>query len=112
MRADFTSRKGLRFPNGIPRVETKRGQVKGCVNEMSDNPADTDIAAATTAHNSSLYDRIICALLRLRCDLEEPCEECRILASQDADAVIKALNLRTDQVGTLTRYVTEWIDNG
>jgi hypothetical protein len=29
-----------------------------------------------------------------------------------ADAVIEALNLRTDQVGTLTRYVTEWIDNG
>ena len=28
-----------------------------------------------------------------------------------ADAVIEALNLRTDQVGTLTRYVTEWIDH-
>ena len=26
-----------------------------------------------------------------------------------ADAVIEALNLRTDQVGTLTRYVTKWI---
>lgn len=25
-----------------------------------------------------------------------------------ADAVIEALNLRTDQVGTLTRYVTDW----
>jgi hypothetical protein len=61
---------------------------------------------------SDLRDRVIKSLLSVRCDLEEPCEECRILACQDADAVIKALNLRTDQVGTLTRYVTEWIDNG
>lgn len=29
-----------------------------------------------------------------------------------ADAVIEALNLRPDQVGTLTRHVTEWTDNG
>jgi len=30
---------------------------------------------------------------------------------EDADVLIEALNLRTDQVGTLTRYVTEWIDH-
>ena len=29
-------------------------------------------------------------------------------AAHVADAVIEALSLRTDQVGTLTRYVTEW----
>ena len=28
-----------------------------------------------------------------------------------AGAVIASLNLRTDQVGTLTRYVTEWTTN-
>ena len=33
-------------------------------------------------------------------------------AAHLADSVIEALNLRTDQVGTLTRYVTDWIDNG
>jgi hypothetical protein len=40
-----------------------------------------------------LRDRVIKALLSVRCDLEEPCEDCRILACQDADAVIAALNL-------------------
>ena len=40
-----------------------------------------------------LRDRIIRALLSIRCDMEEPCEDCRILACQDADAVIRELNL-------------------
>jgi hypothetical protein len=42
---------------------------------------------------SDLRDRIIKALLSIRCDLEEPCEECRILACQDADAVVRELQL-------------------
>ncbi len=33
-------------------------------------------------------------------------------ASHQADMVVEALNLRTDQVGTLTRHVTEWTTNG
>jgi hypothetical protein len=72
----------------------------------------------------NLRDRIICALLPLRCDLEEPCEECRILACQDADAVIEALGLQEEVLPEETvtdlsvepiylprqsRYVTEWI---
>jgi hypothetical protein len=65
----------------------------------------------------SLLDRIICALLPLRCDLEEPCEECRILACQDAEAVIAALGLtKEDEYNPYDpfpppyriRYVTEW----
>ena len=39
----------------------------------------------------NLRDRIICALLPLRCDLEEPCEDCRIWVAQDADAVTDLL---------------------
>ena len=39
----------------------------------------------------NLRDRIICALLPLRCDLEEPCEECHILACQDAEVVTDLL---------------------
>lgn len=48
----------------------------------------------------NLRDRIICALLPLRCHLEEPCEECRIWVAQDADAVI--VELGTD---CIYRYV-------
>jgi hypothetical protein len=43
-----------------------------------------------------LRDRIIRALLSIRCDLEEPCEDCRILACQDADAVIRELKLEAE----------------
>jgi hypothetical protein len=67
----------------------------------------------------TLRDRIICALLPLRCDLEEPCEECRILACQDAEAVIRELGLtKEDEFNPYDphpppyryriRYVTEW----
>ena len=72
----------------------------------------------------NLHDRIISALLTLRCDLEEPCEECRILACQDAEAVIKALGLHEEELDGYVisnglgqtirrrksrwRYVTEW----
>ena len=48
---------------------------------------------------SELRDRIISALLSLRCELGEPCEECRICAAQDADAVIAALKLHVVTVG-------------
>jgi hypothetical protein len=41
--------------------------------------------------SDNLYDRILIALLSVRCDLEEPCEDCRILAAQDADAVTDLL---------------------
>lgn len=66
---------------------------------------------------TDLRDRIICALLSLRCDLEEPCEDCRILACQDADAVIAELGLEVERGGTYEvggeatshRYVTDWV---
>jgi hypothetical protein len=41
--------------------------------------------------SDNLYDRIIIALLSVRCDLEEPCEDCRILASQDAEVLTDLL---------------------
>ncbi len=103
-------RKGLRFPNGIPRVETNRRQVEGCVDEMSDNAAETNIAAATVAHNGGLRDRIAYAIAQA--DGDEPGMEPASCDYEMADAVIEALNLRTDQVGTLTRHVTEWTTNG
>lgn len=60
----------------------------------------------------NLRDLIICALLPLRCDLEEPCEECRILACQDAEAVIEALGIYEDEMGTgatrRTRIISDW----
>lgn len=64
----------------------------------------------------NLRDRIISALLRLRCELEEPCEDCRIYAAQDADAVIAALGLQQEdgECGYCRaqlpgcRYVTDW----
>ena len=76
--------------------------------------------------SDEIRDRVIKALLSIRCDLEEPCEECRILAVQDTDAVIGELGLRPDlgqrskPTGPLwgannrynvTRYVTEWKNN-
>ena len=104
-------RKGLRFPNGIPRVETNRGQVEGCVNEMSDNQAETDIAAATVAHNGGLRDRIAYAIAQADGDL--PGMEPASCDYEMADAVIEDLGLRKETVyawnkGLTTRYVTEW----
>ena len=67
---------------------------------------------------SELRDRIIEALLSIRCDLEEPCEDCRILACQDADAVIRELGLRRAsrpndydhrQYPPGDRYITDWL---
>jgi hypothetical protein len=96
-------RKGFRFPNGIPRV-------------MSDKPADTDIAAGTVAHNSDLRDRIAASVCNWYYNETTAWEETSEPSRQDwlgcAEAVIASLNLRTDQVGTLTRYVTEWETNG
>ena len=52
----------------------------------------------------NLRDRIILALLSQRCDLEEPCEDCTILAAQDADAVIRELGLRDEWALKSTIY--------
>jgi len=63
--------------------------------------------------SDDIRDRVIKALLLIRCELEEPCEECRILAVKDTDAVIPQLGLQLESFedGYLTRYVTEWKTN-
>lgn len=62
---------------------------------------------------TEMRDRVIQALLSVRCDLEEPCEECRISAAKDTDSVIRKLGLRQEhQQGPynfLYRYATDWM---
>lgn len=51
-----------------------------------------------------LRDRIAAAILRADCQPSTDTDP----HLEMADAVIAALGLRPDTVGTLTRYVTEW----
>jgi hypothetical protein len=63
--------------------------------------------------SDDIRDRVIEALVSIRCDLEKPCENCRTLATQDADAVARELGLRQErQQGPyqyLYRYATDWM---
>lgn len=56
--------------------------------------------------SSNLRDRIAAAIQ------ENLVWEAPNMSARLADAVIAELNFRTDQVGTLTRHVTEWTTNG
>lgn len=69
---------------------------------MTDKPDMPDIAAATVAHNGHLRDRIASLLELLR----------PVTPVEAADAIIKELCMRRDEVGLIHRYVTEWTDNG
>ena len=79
---------------------------------MTDKQEIPDIAADTVAHNGDLRDRIAALLdesLNRQKGIDRPDRFKDWIDNRElADAVIAALPLRTDQVGTLTRYVTEW----
>ena len=94
----------MRFPNGIPRVETNCGQVTGCADEMSDNHAETDIGdedvLKTSIHHArsdSLRDRIAYAIAQA--DGDEPGMDPASCDYEMADAVIEALKLHVVTVG-------------
>lgn len=62
---------------------------------MSDNQAETDIAAATVAHNGDLRDRIAYAIAQA--DGDEPGMEPASCDYEMADAVIRELGLTLDE---------------